>query len=177
VDKYTSRSGFCHQPRFLGHMLLKHWVFGANIEWLPGIEYGNTILSQWPLIYYRNHLLPGSGEQRGLLEAGITIGLHKVHFFCTHLGLKYEDRVQQVDRIMEIVTKVKKPLIIVGDFNFKRGSREFNTLSESFHEVTGNTPEQPDFIFLSRHWITISSQPVYSGASDHLAVVAEIRLA
>lgn len=185
VDKYNSRSGFCHQPRYLSHLLRKYWAFGTNIEWMPRIEYGNTILSHWPLINYRNHLLPGSGEQRGLLEAETATGGVKVHFFCTHLGLEYEDRVQQVDRIMEITSAIKRPSILVGDFNLKRGSQEFNTLSGTFHEATGilggiktfpsaNPTEQPDFIFLSRHWHTISAQPVYSGASDHLAVVCEI---
>lgn len=187
VDKYTSRSGFCHQPRYLSHLLRKYWAFGANIEWMPQIEYGNTILSHWPLFNYRNHLLPGSGEQRGLLEAETAMGGVKVHFFCTHLGLEYEDRIQQVDRIMEITSVVKRPSILVGDFNHKRGSQEFKTLSGTFHEATGtaggfktfpsnNPTEQLDFIFLSGHWNTISAQPVYSGASDHLAVVSEIEL-
>lgn len=187
VDKYTSRSGFCHQPSCLGHMLGKNWAFGANIEWLPGMEYGNAIMSKWPLTNYRNHLLPGSGEQRGLLEAVINTGTVKVLFFCTHLGLEYEDRKKQLERVMEITAASKKPLILAGDFNFERGSREFNVLSEFYQEATGraggvktfpsgNPAKQPDFIFLSGHWRVISAQPVNSGASDHLAVVTEIEL-
>ncbi|MFZ5646555.1 MAG: endonuclease/exonuclease/phosphatase family protein [Bacillota bacterium] len=185
VDKYTPRSRFCHQPRRLGKLLGTYWTFGANVTWLPGIQYGNAVMSRWPL-HGKNHLLPGSGEQRGLLEAVIETGGTAVSFFCTHLGLDGEERRTQAKKILEIMSGAGRPAILACDINSTRGSPEYGILTEAFREATeasggfktypaGNPTHQLDFIFLSRHWQAVNALPIISGASDHLAVVAEIK--
>ncbi|MFZ5633841.1 MAG: endonuclease/exonuclease/phosphatase family protein [Bacillota bacterium] len=187
VDRYTPRSRFCHQPGYLGRLLRKHWVFGATIKWLPCMQYGNAVLSRWPIINWRNHLLPGRGEQRGLLEAEIEIGGLKVAFFCTHLGLNREERLVQATRILDIVSASDRPVVLVGDFNDGRRSPEFGLISAVLRDAAGaggglntfpaeNPAEQMDFVFVSGHWQAVSARPVFSGASDHLAVAAEIAL-
>ncbi|MCA9160258.1 MAG: endonuclease/exonuclease/phosphatase family protein, partial [Planctomycetales bacterium] len=65
VDQCVTRSERVDQPRELAKRLGMHVVFGANID-LQGGEYGNAVLSRYPIKFNKNHLLPnvGGGEQR-----------------------------------------------------------------------------------------------------------------
>jgi len=141
VDRYLPRSGFCHQPRRLGKLLGKSWAFGANQKWLSLIQYGNAVISHWPLLKCRNHPLPGRGEQRGLLEAEAEIGGVKIAFFCTQLGLGREERLVQVEKILDIVSGVEGPAILAVDLNAGRGSREFSLITGILRDATAVTGE------------------------------------
>ncbi|MCL6479205.1 MAG: endonuclease/exonuclease/phosphatase family protein [Peptococcaceae bacterium] len=187
VDRFLPRSRFCYQAGYLGRLLGKHWVFGATIKWLPCMQYGNAALSRWPIISWKNRMLPGRGEQRGLLQAEIDMGGLKVDFFCTHLGLNRQERLVQASVILDIVSASRKPAILAGDLNDGRRSPVYSLISAVLREATGaggelntfpaeNPAEQLDFVFVSGHWQSVSARPVFSGASDHLAVVAEIAL-
>lgn len=186
VDKYLPRSCFCHQSRRLGSLLDRQWVFGPNVKWRPA-QYGNTIISRWPIIKSKQHLLPSTGEQRGMLEAEIKIDRVPVSFYCTHLGLKQVERINQVEKIIEIISANQKPAILVGDFNDVPQSKEVRMLTTVLDEVTSKvggintfpadgSVEQLDYVFISSDWQIVSVHPIYSQASDHLAVLAVLNL-
>lgn len=187
VDKYLPRSHFSHQPRKLGLLLQKHWVFGPNLKWRPA-QYGNAVLSRWPIVKWKQHMLPSTSEQRGIIEAVININKTiPVAFFCTHLGLSQEERLKQTQVILDIISETNYPAILVGDFNDDRHSQEHALISSVFQEATGTIgglktfpshqpKEQLDFIFVSPEWQVVSVFSVQSQASDHLAVVCDIRL-
>lgn len=185
VDRCLPRSLFCNQARHMGRALGLRHIFGAAIRRFPCGRYGNAILSRWPVAGFKSHLLPGGGEQRVLLEAEIEMGGAKIVFYCTHLGLKQKDRLKQAGAVLDLITAKERPFILVGDFNAERHSPEFLLLSGVMLEATGmpggfNTYPSPDpsvqidFVFLSRHWEVVTSYTAASGASDHLALVAEL---
>lgn len=187
VDKYTPRSRFRHQPGRLGSILQMHWAFGANVSWLPGMQYGNAVLSRRPLLNWQNHKLPGSDEQRGLLEAQTEMEGASLSFFCTHLGLSDEDRLAQARKTVEIITQSGRPGILACDLNAIPGSPEYRVLSGVLRDATeaaggvntypsGSPTRQLDFIFLTAHWQVVTAGPIISEASDHLAVAADIIL-
>lgn len=186
VDRHQFRSCLRNQPGYLGRRLQRHWAYGVTVSRAAFMQYGNLVLSRWPLAGYRNHLLPGGGEQRGLLEAEIETGGQRAAFFCTHLGLDRRDRVEQVGAIMDKVRGKNIPLVLVGDFNDGPDSREYSLITSLLTDATagaglktfpaGSPTDQLDFIFVSGHWRVVSARAVDSPASDHLAVIAEVAL-
>ncbi|MCA9127909.1 MAG: endonuclease/exonuclease/phosphatase family protein, partial [Planctomycetales bacterium] len=72
VDRNVKRSEGVDQPKELARLTEMNVIFGANIE-LQGGHYGNALLSRFPNVQNKNHLLPniGDGEQRGVIEATI----------------------------------------------------------------------------------------------------------
>lgn len=187
VDKHLPRSFCFNQPKRVGGLLRKNWVFGPNLKWAPWGQYGNAVLSVWPVARSKQYLLPSRGEQRGLLEVEVNMGQERVFFFCTHLGLNQEERLEQVEEILKIIDQNGKPSILVGDFNDGRSSREFALLSEVLRDATGisggfdtfpspQPEEQLDFIFVSPQWQVIAARPIISQASDHLPVMVELGL-
>ncbi|MDO7785783.1 endonuclease/exonuclease/phosphatase family protein [Desulforamulus aquiferis] len=187
VDKYLPRSCFRHQARRLGKLLQRQWVYGSTLKWSPA-KYGNAVLSRWPIVKWENHLLTSTGEQRGLIEAIINIrGVPPIAFYCTHLGLSKMERKKQAQEVLDIIFKKRYPSILVGDFNSDRNSPEYELITSFLQDATGiaralktfpaqKPEEQLDFIFVSHEWEVMSAFTVESQASDHLAVICDIRL-
>ncbi|MEG6523288.1 endonuclease/exonuclease/phosphatase family protein [Desulfotomaculum sp. 1211_IL3151] len=186
VDKHMPRSHFVHQAKTLGQLLYKNWVYGPNLNW--GVaQFGNAILSHWPVLLYRQYMLPSKGEKRGLLEAIILLKHRKISFFCTHLGLKREERMDQVRDILGIIGKCSYPCILVGDFNNGPTSEEYRLLTTILKDATDmgepyktypaqQPQEQIDYIFVSSEWNTLSATTYHTLASDHLPIEATLRL-
>lgn len=82
-------------------------------------DYGNAILSRVPFLHTRKHDLTVNGyEPRGALEAELEIHGQKLRVLNTHLGLRYRERRQQVEKLLEIVEAGSDvPLVLMGDFN------------------------------------------------------------
>lgn len=186
VDKHLPRSYFINQAKELGQYLHKFWVFGANLHWGTA-QYGNAVLCHWPINIYRHYLLTSKSEQRGLLEAEMLLDNRKISFFCTHLGLNKEERLQQVEEILSIISRSPYPAILVGDFNDKRSSKEYSLLTSVLQDATtisgeyktfpSNQPsEQIDFVLVSKEWKIVQSFTLISHDSDHLPVVVDLRL-
>lgn len=186
VDKHMPRSHFIHQARILGQLLNKNWVYGPNLNWGPA-QYGNAILSYWPVLLYRQYMLPSKEEQRGLLEAIIILKHRRISFFCTHLGLRREERLDQVREILNIICKCAYPYILVGDFNNDPASEEYRLLTTILRDATSmdepqktypsqQPHEQIDYIFVSSEWQVVSSTTYHTLASDHLPIEATLRL-
>ncbi|WP_333870221.1 endonuclease/exonuclease/phosphatase family protein [Desulforamulus putei] len=185
VDKYLPRSHFQHQTKILGRTLNKFWAFAPNLYW-GAAQYGNAVLSHWPILQYKQYLLPSKGEQRGLLEAEIQMGHRRISFFCTHLGLNREERLEQTQEIIRVISQTPCPVILAGDFNDVPTSPEYNLLTSVLLDATSavggfgtypaNRPEeQIDFIFISPEWQVLSIFPIKSDASDHLPILAELQ--
>ena len=70
-----------------------HVVFGANLDLdppspdAPRRQYGTAILSRYPIVQWRNTLLPKGDpaeEQRGLLEAVVVVRGRPLRVMTTH---------------------------------------------------------------------------------------------
>lgn len=194
VDRAVKRSGSIDQPAELARLTEMQVAFGQNIE-LQGGGYGNAILSRHPISRHQNHPLPNfeHGEQRGLIEAEITVpGMNApLLFFATHLDHRSDDRerLASAAAINELIgNRPDQPAILAGDLNDGPDSATLHRFQLRW--TRANDRPQPtipvikptrqiDFVLVrpQARWKTIEvrvlDEPV---ASDHLPIFAVLEL-
>ncbi len=212
VDRYFSdRSSFMDQVGWLSKRLGMYAAYGANINIAPldsersNHQYGNVILSTYPIIFSENHLLTqvdcpfGNNEQRGILETVIDVEGSYMSVFNTHLALKEDELATSVDEILAIVENSHFPKIIAGDFNAPSSSIYMQKLNRRVKDVflemkRGDAYTYPspyvsdgtgevfrpatriDYIFADRHVEVIQVATIKTAVSDHLPIVADMIL-
>ena len=124
VDRYWKRSGMVDSPAVLGdHLPQHHWVYGPNLDMDASYtdagrvqhrrkQFGTMILSRWPILSSRNHLLPKWGDRRhhsiqqGMLEAVISTPIGVVRIYSVHLShLSQATRSPQVNAVRDILER------------------------------------------------------------------------
>ena len=124
VDNVTSRSNYMNETDTLSSKTKMFSVFGKNINVFSG-EYGNAILSKYPIIHWENRKLPrvGSSEQRGALVAWVQLkDKDKLTvFLSTHLDhrIKDSERLKSIEKIKFWIDRgdFGDDIIIAGDLN------------------------------------------------------------
>ena len=213
VDRYFSdRSSFVDQVEWLSERLGMYAAYGANMNFAPedserpNRQYGNMILSKYPIKYVENHLLTqvycpfGNNEQRGILEAVIEVDGSYLSVFNTHLALKDNELAVSIDEILAIVGKSHFPRIIAGDFNASSSNVHIPKLSRQFKDaflkmkrgdaytypapyVNKETEEvfwpatRIDYIFSDSEVEVVQTAVIETAVSDHLPIVADMVLA
>ncbi|MCH9013020.1 MAG: endonuclease/exonuclease/phosphatase family protein [Proteobacteria bacterium] len=165
VDRHMPRTEEIDQPARLAELLPEHfWVYGPPID-LNGSErsadgrvvnrrrqYGNMLLSRWPILSSRLHLLPKFrtfvhvGGQRGALEGVIAAPSGPLRVYSLHLSsLGAEERLAQLDyllpRLLDLPREggictgptrgpyeevpMPESCAVMGDCNFTPQSREY----------------------------------------------------
>ena len=145
-----------------------HVAFGSAWE-LGGIEFGNAVLSRWPIRRSEHFILPNENadESRCLVFAEIAAPFADVPFFVTHLNWRFDEghiREKQVRAIAEHVARLAPrdgfPPILVGDFNaepdadevrFLRGRCSLGGTSVHFADAFGWAGEGPGVTFARRN--------------------------
>jgi endonuclease/exonuclease/phosphatase family metal-dependent hydrolase len=167
VERGSARNGFQDQPEMLAafwpHM---HWVYGPGIdldasEVTPdGIlrrrrQFGNMVLSRWPILSVVNHTLPKlalTGQfhlQRTLLETVIDTPDGALRFASVHLDhVSSDTRMGQVEMLEDICLNIRSrgvsaggpvglgwfdrpmppvpdAIAVMGDMNFAPGGPEY----------------------------------------------------
>ncbi|SHJ12526.1 Metal-dependent hydrolase, endonuclease/exonuclease/phosphatase family [Rubritalea squalenifaciens DSM 18772] len=123
VDKNCIRSGGVDQAATLAKMLGMHHYFGKAIPLGKG-EYGNAVLSKFPIEATKLHQLPGAGEKRVVAEVQVKVGGEKVSICSNHLDHKSEQvRMQQIEAFAAAVADYQHPLLLTGDFNAQPDSK------------------------------------------------------
>jgi endonuclease/exonuclease/phosphatase family metal-dependent hydrolase len=197
VDRNVPRSGKQDIAARLGELTDMRHVFGKNID-LDGGEYGNAILSRFPISEHRHtrYRISVAGEQRGLLEATITVSASReLLVLCTHLDFKKEDE-ERLANVAEAMSRLaarqrKLPVILCGDFNAPPGSPAYKAVLEHLADCWQLAGEghgftipvqfpaaRIDYLFIDKQsplkphkaWVPRST------ASDHLPVVVEFEL-
>jgi endonuclease/exonuclease/phosphatase family metal-dependent hydrolase len=120
VERHWPRSGDQDQPAEIARLLggAYHGVYGPGFDVdangsTPGArrrQFGNMVLSRWPILSSRHHLLPKMGLtrqfslQRSVIEAVIAppgtapLRVHSLHL--SHVG--DGDRAAQVERLLQL---------------------------------------------------------------------------
>lgn len=180
ADKYNIRSWFIDEPAKLSNLLGMDYFFGDNVKILF-MKYGNVVLTKLPILNAENILLPASGEQRGVVKAKLSIEGQKMNILCTHLSLSRKMRELQFEQIRQMVTNSSEPSILAGDFNCK--TEELNPLfsqmqpTEGHYTYSATRPTSTlDYIVWTKHFEILNSYSVDSKASDHLPLVALLKL-
>lgn len=195
VDIYTNRDRAPHQngKNFiaeLGYYTQMMSLFGKSIAYEGGY-YGLGILSKYPFVQTERMLLPmveKNREQRSLLTAKVELDNGQtLTVACTHLDLKPEIRLVQVNAINKFLKKTDSPIVLAGDFNAKPDSPEIvkgmNGWQRSFKDDALTIPSKApkskiDYIFTSpeKQWKLINSYIPEVNLSDHRPIVAVYEL-
>ncbi len=184
VDMFMPRSRFANQARRLAKMLGMRYVYGRAESWFIIMRYGNAVLSRPRILRRNNLILSKVKERRALLCARIkTRQYPDFYFLSTHLGLSSDERSAQVEKIAQIVSSLKGPVILAGDFNTGPEAGEFRRLNGLLSFSTFTIPTYPshepiyclDNIMVSRHWSVLGAATVKSPASDHLPLIVDLK--
>ena len=201
VDVFTNRTGKdVHQARDLAEKLGMEWHFSKAID-RDGGEYGDAVLSKYPILEKRSYRLPCAaeqpGEDRALCVIRVQIDGKDLYVASTHLDHLSGDasRLVQATEIRRIRdTELEGDLILCGDLNAIPSSNVIATMT-SFLTNTGpidqytfpsDDPDRKiDYIMYApiEHFGVQNCQVVSRGdqqidgvdASDHRPVIADIR--
>jgi endonuclease/exonuclease/phosphatase family metal-dependent hydrolase len=110
--------------------------FPGAIHPKTGRDFGNALLSPWPLDDARKLILPGESRFTGLKRAAtvatVCVGEHRVRAYSVHLEtpihLSGKGRRAQAQAIVDDASSSADPVVVAGDFN-TRG------LSDPFEEA------------------------------------------
>ncbi len=195
VDRKVLRSNSVDQPAELARLSgLPHHVFGKAISYQGG-EYGNLILSRFPIVRSQVLLFPNTAgaEQRGAVEAEIDSPAGRFLLLGTHLDFGRKDaseadRQAAVKQVNERVAAAGLPAVFAGDFNCLPDSKTITTIreqwrptnaGEAFTIPVGRPTRQIDFIFVrpAERWKLVDFQVLDEHvASDHLPILATVEL-
>ncbi len=201
VDVFTNRTGKdVHQARDLAEKLGMEWHFSKAID-RDGGEYGDAVLSKYPILEKRSSRLPCAaeqpGEDRSLCVIRVQIDGKDLYVASTHLDHLSGDasRLVQATEIRRIRdTELEGDLILCGDLNAIPSSNVIATMT-SFLTNTGpidqytfpsdDPSRKIDYIMYApiEHFGVQNCQVVSRGdqqvggvdASDHRPVIADIR--
>lgn len=110
--------------------------FPAAIHPKTGRDFGNALLSPWPLEDMRKLILPGESRFTGLKRtatvATVQVGDGPIRVYSVHLEtpihLSSKGRRAQVLALLEDAGSSSHPVVIAGDFNTRGLSRPFEDL-------------------------------------------------
>lgn len=190
VDLGTERTGGVDQTRQIADQLGYHYVFGPAMAYGGG-EYGNALVSRYPIEVIQNHKLPFlqdiSKEPRAILECSVDVEGSQLRVLVTHLGLDVSERELSINYIADLLQGSDTPTILIGDFNIRYHEsfgeleplmamlkdapaeigKEDEILTFDAHEPTARI----DYVFLSKELMVEDVYVVKTEASDHLPLV------
>jgi endonuclease/exonuclease/phosphatase family metal-dependent hydrolase len=193
VDRGVARTQQRDLPAELAKLTGMTVHFDQNIAHQGG-DYGNAVLTKFPIKHAKNTPLKmfGQGEQRGVQQILLEVHGREVLFLNTHLDQRREpaERESSAEELRRIVAAGKTPVILVGDFNAVPDSTAIAKVREFLTDAwtiagKGAGPTIPvakptrriDYIWVSAPSIEpVKMEVLSSAASDHLPIVAELRL-
>ncbi|WP_409344157.1 endonuclease/exonuclease/phosphatase family protein [Paenibacillus sp. MBLB4367] len=181
VDRYLPRSGFRDQVGWLSRKLGMHAAYAPSMNMGP-IQYGNALLSRYPIAAKRVVYLPGKLERRSLLIAELFIGGQKVTVANTHLGVLRAEWTKQMPILQAELERMDKPSILLGDFNMVTGNKYMKQMKPRFTKISLRTKMptlsyggEIDHILVNAPTSEAFAWVQPSDASDHQPVVALIQ--
>ncbi|MFZ5965572.1 MAG: endonuclease/exonuclease/phosphatase family protein [Bacillota bacterium] len=186
VDRYVVRSKFEDQIKKIAQELNMYYVYAPTIKFL-GAEYGNAMLSKYPIEQYETIKFPGFKESRGMLLATTNIDNRPINFLVTHLGLTENERSKQLTVIRSQMKQLGSNTILVGDFNTRDYHEDISRLKEYFTDAAAMTDAQNqntfngfvlksriDYIFVGKDFQVNDYKIIDTDISDHYPVIAEL---
>ncbi|MFT3765559.1 MAG: endonuclease/exonuclease/phosphatase family protein [Minicystis sp.] len=140
-------------------------AFGVAHDLGGGVNFGNAVLSRWPIAASKAIPLPtgDTDERRSLVMTEIDAPHGKVPFFVTHLNWKLHHGVVRERQVVAIAAHVKEeapiaglPPVLVGDFNadpeaaeirFLKGLQSLEGRSTYFADCFGLAGEGSGFTY------------------------------
>ncbi|MBP9855273.1 MAG: endonuclease/exonuclease/phosphatase family protein [Candidatus Omnitrophica bacterium] len=126
-----------------------------------GRDFGNAILSKWPIAEHQKIILPHiklNKLQRIAVMANIHIGEFKILAVSVHMDvwLKTEYRTQQMKSIIQSIPDTVKYCIIAGDFNTLTKKNYFATIDPLIHH--GFDLATKNIAWSYKHWYILNKK-------------------
>ena len=205
LDVGRARSGHIDQAEIIARDLGMDVQFFPTLRIMDEL-YGDAILSRWPARTVKAAALPAlrfpSLEPRGALWSEIQVSGVSVQVINTHLSILGRERLVQIKALTGPEwlqhPECREPVLMMGDLNATPGSRTYRHLSSRLADAflqTQRGRRRRESATFPTHYPTLRLDYVFSGpsveildaqtvrsplaylASDHLAVVAEVRAA
>ncbi len=191
VDMMTERNGRVDQAAELGRLTGMHSQFGKAIDYQGG-EYGQAILSRWPIENFETHLLPSEPDQEQRIAVVATIAATSerpaILFAGTHLHHREEAlRLPQARRLLDILREAPQEIkFLTGDLNaiptsetmqLIKAEWEDTSPDDAFTIPSGVPNRKIDYILLPKghQWRVVQAEVLDEPiASDHRPVVVEL---
>jgi len=177
---------------------VEHAFHGAHVAVRArstNLSYGTALLSRWPLDRAQSHSFapsPPTPKKGFVLSTVVVPGVErKVCVVSVHLDfLSRRQRNRQIAQMTAAVAERNQPVIVLGDMNCSWG-RENGSLRTFAKKLDLHTyrPQQRiatfparrprrriDWIFASREFTFAAYRSLPDCVSDHLGIVAELRL-
>ena len=154
VDNNLERTGRIDVARKIADTLSYHFAYSASIEnqttgKTAGGEFGNAVISRFPITASNRHFLSSPTEWQGtseteprtLLETTIEVAGKKLRFLTLHLGYAREFattpiKIRQITKVTKILADKKDtPTILLGDFNSLPQSQEIQEIKKYLRDV------------------------------------------
>lgn len=201
LDVFRQRSGGVHQTRQIADQLKMDYAFHPAWHISENEQYGDAILSRWPMKVVRAAALPTvptlpALEPRGALWVELIKDGCLYQIINTHLGLKGSERLAQVQEIVGehwlADPQCHGPCILCGDLNALPGSWVYRELSKIMKDSQGSIPGRKakstfpsrfpclrlDYIFVSKdlnvEQTAVVNDKLTRVASDHLPLIAQL---
>ncbi len=199
LDIGRKRSGKIDQVDMIAKKLEMKYHFHPAFR-LEGEQYGNAILSRYPMSLVKSGALPGltgasrQYEPRGALWVSVDFDGKKVQVINTHLSLWPRERSLQVDALLSPEwlrhPDCQGPVILCGDFNSMPRSNAYSKICDKLYDsqlvLAGHRPRSTwsgqyplsriDYVFIDTHFqvhsITVPRTNLEKIASDHLPLIA-----
>jgi len=203
VDQHARRSNADRQVDLLGDFLgFRHRTYFPNVKLRSGGEYGNAILSRFPMTETSNiDVTVPPKKKRSILHARYRVriagapGRHArtLHAYNLHLGLSGIERKIQLRKFLESQPFVglhrRTPVVVVGDFNDVWGTLGRKLLAPAgfngLHRPIRTFPAWGPLRALDAIYVRgdIRATHIYRArlglakrASDHLPLIAELQI-
>jgi endonuclease/exonuclease/phosphatase family metal-dependent hydrolase len=186
---------FVNAPAPTGEALLEHWArtLGMHGAYAPafqrgGEEFGNALLTRWPILEQHAHDVSLRGyRRRVVLEALVAVDGVKLQLMSLHLGVSPRERALQAQQLFELCSATRADFhLLLGDFNewsqFSAVSRRLRAHFDVTRRVA-TFPSRAPVVGLDRVWVhprgrlhetRVETSPAARLASDHLPLVATI---
>ncbi len=194
VDKGVARTDRRDLTAELAKLTGMTGVFSNNHPYQGG-EYGNAILSRFPVLTRTNlhYQMLYTNEQRGALQVTVDVGGKQLYFLDTHVDFRPGDaeRLKNVGELKQLVAAHHElPIIICGDFNSKPDSTTYKAMAAILDDAWVLVSKDPGYSFpadapdrrIDYQWVSHGSViPVRAWvpeteASDHRPVMVEYKL-
>jgi endonuclease/exonuclease/phosphatase family metal-dependent hydrolase len=179
----------------LGAMLGMGWVMAPARE-LRGHQFGNAVLSRFPILHHSEHDLSWKTcEPRRMQRVDIAVHACTLHLYNVHLGTAILERRHQARRLASMVSDrhIAGPKLVLGDFNEWMRGLATKMLSERLNSVDLRDHLRRRRTYPGLFPILHLDHIYYAGrveivgielprtrlslvASDHLPLVADVRI-
>lgn len=179
-----------------------YWFDPAFMNPVLSGFYGNALLSKYPITKVNKKKIEAEtgvrlAEQRTVLCATLDCNSIALDVIVSHFGLVEAEKVRAVDAVLKFAKGSGHKCIFMGDMNSTRDTVHIERLREVFRAsneeeiitwpvqpipsqfYTYNTPlygRQIDYIFVGEGISVKQTEAVYSLASDHKALCADVEV-